>query len=607
METPVRQGPFAIDRLTASLTFKLLCVAGLGVLTLSGLFWYRSLLLERRQLLESAAEFAGSYAEIVRRGLRDDMLRFDQETVRRNISSVARAESILGVKVYNSHGKVVYASDRTVVGQQAGAREAPCLGCHHDPLRPHETLFEEKRYTVYAAPDGSRILSYVDPIYNEPDCSSAACHVHPPSVRVLGVMLTDFSLVRLDRRVNRQIRDFSVFVLLYVLSLASLGYFVLWRLVLRPLGLLSRGMDRLAAGDLRQKVPVTSEDELGRLAASFNAMTDELSAARERTARLTHGLEDEVERKTLEVRRTEGKLAEAEKLAALGRLTAEIAHEIRNPLTALGGYGRRLQRTVATPEKHKYADIVVAEVDRLERILKDILDFSHPGRFELRPQGVAGIIEQSLAAFGERCAAVGVRIETALADDHPVLVDPLHLRRALDNLLANALDVMPGGGTLSVSMRRQEMNCARFLVVTIADTGPGIPEEVIPRIFEPFYTSKRMGHGTGLGLSITRKIVEAHGSFIGVENRREGGLAVSLHFPCQSPEDLQRTPCWESMRCGRTGDDGGEPCPAYPHFGRVCWAVAGTLCQGRVQGEFAKKLGDCRRCEYFKQSTNCGS
>jgi hypothetical protein len=121
-------------------------------------------------------------------------------------------------------------------------------------------------------------------------------------------------------------------------------------------------------------------------------------------------------------------------------------------------------------------------------------------------------------------------------------------------------------------------------------------------IFEPFFSTKEIGHGTGLGLSITRKIIEEHGGFIGAESIVEKGSTFSLYFPYQSEEDSLKVKCWEYMKCGRDKDSTIR-CPAYPDFGRICWAVAGTFCEAKVQGTFAQKYEDCRRCGFHQKIT----
>jgi len=584
-----------------SLTVKIMVASAVMVLPMSGGFWYRSLLSEKRQLTANAVDFAGSYAELIRKSVHDAMLNNRREQVQRTISSVTGSETLRAVRVYDRHGVVAFSSNPTDIGRAVVRDEQPCVGCHDDPLRPHETLHETLRHTVFTDPDGHRVLSYVEPIYNRPECSTAACHAHGDGARVLGILLAEFPLTRLDHRVERQVRDFSLFVVWYLVALGTMGYLLLWRIVLRPVGALAAGVEMVAAGDLTRSVPVVSHDEIGRLAGNFNAMTMELGASRRRMELLTEGLERQVAAKTAEVRHAEGLLAQAERLAALGRLTAEIAHEIRNPLTALGGYARRLLRTVSSDREKEYARIVVAEATRLENLLKDVLDFSRPARYDLRRQSIVPILRDSLEAFGERCAERGVRIESELSAREAVYVDAGHMRRAVDNLIANAIDAMPSGGTLRVSTRLAAARCLSFVTVTVEDTGPGILEVNLGRLFEPFWTTKTMGGGTGLGLPITRKIVEAHGGFITVVNRPGGGLAAALWFPYQDDEALTRAPCWEAMRCNRAGDNAPDPCPVWPNFGQACWAVAGTLCEGTPHGTQACNLGDCADCGFFRE------
>jgi hypothetical protein len=138
------------------------------------------------------------------------------------------------------------------------------------------------------------------------------------------------------------------------------------------------------------------------------------------------------------------------------------------------------------------------------------------------------------------------------------------------------------------------------MFLRVSDSGFGIAPEELPLIFEPFFSTKTSIHGTGLGLSITRKIMEEHGGFIKAENVAGGGSAFTLYFPFQSDEESMEVKCWEYMKCGRD-KDASLKCPSYPNFGRVCWAVAGTFCEGKVQGTFAQKYENCKKCEFYKK------
>ena len=198
----------------------------------------------------------------------------------------------------------------------------------------------------------------------------------------------------------------------------------------------------------------------------------------------------------------------------------------------------------------------------------------------------------------EQSVSVEVMIEQGLP---PVLMDKDQVRQALTNLIANALDAMPRGGTLKITTGSEALHDVRYVFLKVSDTGQGIADDKLPLIFEPFFTTKQIGHGTGLGLSITNKIMEEHGGFIRAESREGAGSAFSLYFPQQDDQESREVKCWEYMKCNRD-KDATTKCPAYPNFGRICWAVAGTFCEGKVQGTFAQKYADCRKCDFYQMA-----
>jgi PAS domain S-box-containing protein len=225
-------------------------------------------------------------------------------------------------------------------------------------------------------------------------------------------------------------------------------------------------------------------------------------------------------------------LAEAEKLAALGRITANVAHEIRNPLTAIGGFARRLDKKVPGGSKEKqYSTFIVEEVTRLETILRDVLSFSRGTSRRAGKCGLSEIVKEAVMIFEETSRERSIRIEESFDQIPPIDCDRETILEAIENLVSNAIDAMPDGGVLSVATGEETVRGSFYLTVRVADTGEGIREEDLSRIFEPFYTTKPSPKGIGLGLPITKRFIEDHGGTIQVESRAGEGTTFILYFP----------------------------------------------------------------------------
>ncbi|MDA8164626.1 MAG: ATP-binding protein [Desulfobacteraceae bacterium] len=228
------------------------------------------------------------------------------------------------------------------------------------------------------------------------------------------------------------------------------------------------------------------------------------------------------------------RLIEAEKLSALGRMTTNVAHEIRNPLTVVGGLARRLDRRIpdGTTEK-KYTRVIAAEARRLEKILKRVDSYVFDLPLEKHALNFNRLVSEALAGFAETCAERSIEVRTSLAELPPVAVDRRKVREVLDNVLDNGIDAMPKGGALTVETRRKRRDERDYAVVRIADTGVGIEPQDLDRILEPFYTTKAAGghQAVGLGLSITKKFMDRHEGFIEVQSRRGEGSTFELFFP----------------------------------------------------------------------------
>jgi len=234
-----------------------------------------------------------------------------------------------------------------------------------------------------------------------------------------------------------------------------------------------------------------------------------------------------LEEKLNELEEAQDRLVRSERLATVGRLAAHVAHEIRNPLATIGGFTRSMLRSPDDVRKvGRNARIILEEVERLEHILANVMNFSKPGKPVLRDRNVNETIE-AVCAFHENVFAERhVVLHKSLDGGCPTLrVDPDQIRQVLLNLVQNALDSMPNGGELTILTRTQE----DFVEVVVADTGQGMTDEVLESLYQPFFTTK-VG-GTGLGLSVSQKIIHDHGGDILVQSKPGAGSSFTVRLP----------------------------------------------------------------------------
>lgn len=235
---------------------------------------------------------------------------------------------------------------------------------------------------------------------------------------------------------------------------------------------------------------------------------------------------------------TRERLLEAEKLAALGEMAAGMAHEIRNPLVSIGGFTRRLLKTMEENSPHRvYIEVIINEVTRLEKTLSEVLDFSRDTLGHLDEYNINDVVTESLYILRREFKDGRIEIVKELSEVQPVLVDERQIKHVFFNLFFNASQAMENGGKLIVRTYPTQVDDRIFVACEVTDTGPGIPPEILPNIFNPFFTTK--DSGTGLGLSIVHKIVNRHHGEIDVVNRNTGqGATFIIKLPVAAEAGL---------------------------------------------------------------------
>ncbi|MAF09138.1 hypothetical protein CMK11_01705 [Candidatus Poribacteria bacterium] len=257
---------------------------------------------------------------------------------------------------------------------------------------------------------------------------------------------------------------------------------------------------KVADGDLTQSVRVRTEDEVGRLGRAFNDMTRQL-------------------------RRSQEELLEHERLATAGQMAATFAHEIRNPLSSIKMMLQLAGEQTTEEKTARYVENTLEEIDRLNGIVEEMLDFARPAPMVLEPTRVDETMRDVLGLMSANLARHG--IEVALhCDAAPVAhADPEALKRVFLNVLLNAVQAQPDGGEVGVSIAVKEA----VVSVVVEDSGPGFSDEAMESLFRPFHTTKT--RGSGLGLTTTKGLVERHGGELIVENRTDGGARVTVRLP----------------------------------------------------------------------------
>jgi signal transduction histidine kinase len=238
-----------------------------------------------------------------------------------------------------------------------------------------------------------------------------------------------------------------------------------------------------------------------------------------------------LERQIEALRDAQCQLLDSERLADVGRLTSQVAHEIRNPLTTIGGFARRIAEKGQGDERTlRYASIIVEEVERLERLLAGVMDFVRPGPPQKAPTDINALVARALAACEGELQGKHIAIEKHLHPDLPeALVDPDQIEQVFVNILKNAFDSIPDRGTVTVLTER----AADSLVIRVSDTGMGIAPDDLANVFDPFYTTKP--GGTGLGLAVASKIVDDHGGRILIGSEAGKGTHVNIRLPLGLP------------------------------------------------------------------------
>ncbi len=256
-------------------------------------------------------------------------------------------------------------------------------------------------------------------------------------------------------------------------------------------------------------------------------MTENLRQSRSEMVRLN----DELAGKVAQLERAQAALVQSEKLASIGEMSAAVAHGLRNPLASLRASAQLVLRHPGTPGAAEQLQAILDEVDRLDRRISHLLTFSRPAPFRPVPERVSTLVQEVLPAFAERLRTQGVTLDLQIPETLPeILADTMKLEQALVELVSNALDAMPTGGTLKlVASVASDAGGIGGVAIEVRDSGRGIAPETLQSVGQPFFTTR--SEGTGLGLATARRFVEQHGGRLDVSSTLGEGTSVRIWLP----------------------------------------------------------------------------
>jgi two-component system NtrC family sensor kinase len=409
--------------------FKLIVAVGLTAIIIIGVFAFFNIQRQSNALLAEVERHANQLSETVISSTRYDMLLNQRDRIDKTITSIGNQQGIRFVRILNKQGEIIYSSQKNDVSKMVDKKTESCYACHA-ANRPLERLAINQRTRIYRTnQDSSRILGIITPIYNEQSCWEADCHAHAKDKTILGVLDVTTSLAEADHEIKRGEIEIVIFALAAIVALSFIIGFLVKRWIDKPVNELLKATDQVGVGNLNYTIKEKGNDELGKLARSFNTMTQKLSEARLQ-------------------------LFQSDKLASLGRLAAGVAHEINNPLTGVLTYSSfLLKRTQDNPELQEDLKVIVRETKRSREIVKSLLDFARQSVPKKNNLEINEVIEQAISVVDNQLTINHVKLEKNLDKSIPQIVaDANQIQQVFINLLVNANDAIgKKGGTITVS------------------------------------------------------------------------------------------------------------------------------------------------------------
>ena len=463
---------------------------GIGVFTF---FHYQR---DRSNMLKLTKDGAEILMATVVNSIFNSKCKGDPEKLQRTLEMIAGSPNLRVVRIFNPEkGLIANSSFAAEVDQPMLSRELETYRRGED--------------SVMLDYGGEDVLSILEPIYNKQICYQC----HGEEHEVLGVLNLNYSIASTKELLNRSSRCFSISMIFITLLLSFGVAGILVRYVRKPIQVLTKRMAMVEAGEKNIRMAPKYNDEIAFLMHSFNSMLDKLEAAQQ-----------ELEQYHFQ------QMEQADRLAAIGEMATGMAHEIKNPLAGIkGALPLVAEDFPADDERRQVVHDIMAQIERLNKTASDLLKFGRPGIPQFDYLHINEMVNETLFFVAQHPEAKNVAIHKDLGEELPLIwADCKQVQQVLLNIVINALQATPPGGSLWISTLQVSEQGREYVRIIIADNGPGIPPHLQDKIFTPFFTTKN--RGTGLGLPICRQLVKQNNGRINMESSSDG-TTFTMMFP----------------------------------------------------------------------------
>ncbi len=489
-------------------------------------------------------QHGNNIASIVEGALYHSMLANDKSSLQRTLDIINTLPDIDEVDMYDSEDNLVYSTIPSDTNNNHG--NPNCISCHKNirSMFPgngnsYRIIDVDNDCRMVNKNRNARHLLIRSPILNEPSCYTASCHAHTTTDTLLGSLIIKLPLEDLDQALAKSSLEFFLLALLTTLLLMIFLILFTRRRIMAPLNKLVDVSMAVARGDLSTRLEVHSGqlNDMRVVSEAFNNMLDNLQSATDELQNWSQQLEYKVQKKSEELAAAQGELMHVERLAALGKLSSSVAHEINNPLSGILVYTKLLTKQLNHPVLDegrregmiRHLRLIENETKRCGEIVRGLLEFSRRDQDDFEPASLHQILKATYDLMAHPVQIANIRFLTEFdAAGDLIRCSPNQVKQACVAMIINASEAVTENGEIVMRTFNSDSDTITF---EISDNGVGISADNLPHIFEPFFSTKQDASGIGLGLPIVHGIVQNHNGKIQVRSEPGKGTTLAVTFP----------------------------------------------------------------------------